>query len=275
VNDSEHELRDDAARGGGHQADLTDESDGLANVPRPGVDDLAPAAADRIRRFMAESTVRGGASPADVADLYTSQEIVDDDEATAYLDRRFVHGEVLHDWRELQDRLSAAYLDSLPGTSAQTLLDMVFLLAARQQTGRSIFDDPDEDELIDEIRTLRLEGRDPLLVDLTDDARRAIERFIISDVLLHGLAPYKVMELREGLRTDGDDRALQYLDLPFELGDRPADWEQLRDRALMVRARLERRGIDSSDAYSQLDIGHPGSDASELLGLLDQYEPRR
>jgi hypothetical protein len=83
------------------------------------------------------------------------------------------------------------------------------------------------------------------------------------------------MELREGLRTDGDDRALQYLDLPFELGDRPTDWDQLRDRALMVRARLERRGVDSGEAYSQIDVGNPNVQAVDLLSLLDQYDPRR
>ena len=247
----------------------------MACVPILGLEDLAPAAVDRIRQFMAESTVRGGASPADVADLYTSQEIVDDDEATAYLDRRFVHGALLQDWREFQDRLSSAYLDGRPGTTAETLLENVNLLVARQQSARSIFDDPDEDELIEELETMRLEGRDPLLIDLADASRRAIERYIISDVLCYGLAPYKSMELREGLRTDGDDRALQYLDLPFELGDRPADWDQLRDWALMVRARLERRGVEPSDAYGQLDVANPNAQAADLLALLDQYEPRR
>ena len=273
MNDSEHELRDDATARG--EADRPEEPDGLPEFSPPGLDDLAPAAADRIRLFMAESTVRGGASPADVADLYTSQEIVDDDEATAYLDRRFVHGEVVRDWRELQDRLSSTYLDSVAGTSAQTLLANLSLLAARQLSGRSIFDDPDEDELLDEILTMRIEGRDPLLSDLGETSRRAIERYIISEVLCYGIAPYKVMELREGLRTDGDERALQYLDLPFELGDRPTDWDQLRDRALMVRARLELRGVDSGEAYGQLDVGNPNADAVELLALLDQYEPRR
>ena len=273
MNDSEHELRDDATLRDG--AGISDESGLPPDIPPAGLDDLAPAAADRIRLFMAESTVRGGASPADVADLYTSQEIVDDDEATAYLDRRFVHGEVVRDWREFQDLLSSAYLDSLPGTAAVTLLANLSLLAARQQSNRSIFDDPDEDDLLDEVLTLRIEGRDPLLSDLVETSRRAIERYIISEVLCYGIAPYKVMELREGLRTEGDERALQYLDLPFELGDRPADWDQLRDRALMVRARLEMRGVDSGEAYGQLDAGHPNADAAELLSLLDQYEPHR
>ncbi len=273
VNDSEHELRHDAVNG--DEADPNDGQIGMADAPTLGVDDLAPAAADRIRQFMAESTVRGGASPADVADLYTSQEIVDDDEATAYLDRRFVHGEVLHDWRAFQDRLSSAYLDGRPGTTAESLLADIDLFDARRSAARSIFDDPDEDELLDELRVVRIEDRDPLLSDLTDAARRTIERYIIAEVLSYGVAPYKVMELREGLRTDGDDRALQYLDLPFELGDRPTDWDKLRDRALMVRARLERLGVDASRAFGQVDEGNPNAEAAELLTLLDEQDRRR
>jgi len=268
VNDSEHELRDDAATRHDQPEDATD-------VPSLGIDDLALVAADRIRRFMAESTVRGGASPADVADLYTSQEIVDDDEATAYLDRRFVHGEVLCDWRGIQDRLSAVYLDSLPGTTAESLLANLDLLDARQNAARSIFDDPDEDELVDDLGTNRIDDRDPLLSDLSLLSRRAIERYILSDVLCYGVAPYRAMELREHLLSDGDDRALQYLDLPFELGNRPADWDQLRDRALMTRARLERLGVDPGNAYTQVDATNPTAEASELLIILDEQDQRR
>jgi hypothetical protein len=275
VNDSEHELRDDATMPGECPAELSDDAAQVTDAPSPALDDLAPAAADRIRQFMAESTVRGGASPADVADLYTSQEIVDDDEATAYLDRRFVHGEVPVDWRELQDRLSWAYLDGLPGTTAEMLLQNISLLAARQLSARSIFDDPDEEELVEELRTIPIEGRDPLLSDLSDVSRRAIERHIISEVLCYGVAPYRVMELREDLRTDGDERALQYLDIPFELGDRPADWDQLRDRALMVRAQLERRGVDSGVVFVQVDVSNPNVTAAELLSLLEDRDPRR
>ena len=43
----------------------------------------------------------------------------------------------------------------------------------------------------------------------------------------------------------------------------------------MVRARLELRGVDSGEAYVQLDVGNPNADAAGLLALLDQYEPRR
>ena len=275
MNDSDRELRGDETMAGERLPWLDDDDARAADAYRRGLHDLAVAAAHRIRLFLAESTVRGGASPADVADLYTSQEIVDDDEATAYLDRRFVHGEVLIDWRELQDRLSSAYLDSRPGTSAHSLLSDIDFLEARRDAGRSIFDDPDEDELIDEILTLRIEDRDPILTDLTLESRRAIERYILADVLSYGVAPFKVMELREGLRSDGDERALQYLDLPFELGDRPSDWDRLRDHALMVRARLERLGVDPDRAYQQADARYPDASAAELLTLLDEHDLRR
>mgnify|MGYP001379564184 CR=1 FL=1 len=44
-------------------------------------------------------------------------------------------------------------------------------------------------------------------------------------------------------------------DLFDDLSDRPADWDGLRDRALMVRARLERRGIDPAAAFGQVAVG--------------------
>ena len=58
-------------------------------------------------------------------------------------------------------------------------------------------------------------------------------------------------------------------DLFDDLSDRPADWDGLRDRALMVRARLERRGIDPAAAFGQVESGQPDGEASALLGTLD------
>ena len=75
----------------------------------PELADLAPDAAARIRRFLAECAVKGGASPSDIAALYTAPAIVADGLATRYLDRQFVNQEVLLDWRNLQDRVSAAF----------------------------------------------------------------------------------------------------------------------------------------------------------------------
>ncbi len=268
MNDSEHDLRESVYDAEGTSAETTD-------LPQRGLDDLGPAASDRIRQFMADATVRGGASPGDVADLYTSQEIVDDDDATAYLDRRFVHGEVLNDWRTFQDTLSEVYLEGRPGTTGASLLAEALKARAPARAARSIFDDPEDDDFEEYEDTSALSDRDPNLTDLDYESRRAIERHIISEVLCYGVAPYKVMQLRERLRDDGNERGMQYLDLPFELGDRPADWDGLRDRALMARARLESLGLDSSNIYGQMDASHPEADASELLRLIEEREHRR
>jgi hypothetical protein len=275
MNDSEHDTRDFANGDEIVEWDASDDPAAPDAPIRPGLDDLSPDAANRIRHFLAESTVRGGASPGDVADLYTSGEVMADDEATSYLDRRFVHGEVPNDWRKLQDQLSLAHFDGPPTASADALLARVARANERALSQRSIFDDPDEDDLEDDDRGLRLDERDPTLADLADEPRRAIERYIISEVLLYGVAPYKVMQLREDLRANGDERSLQYLDLPFELGGRPADWEGLRDRALMTRARLESRGLEPPDAYDSTEASFPDASASELLELIEERADRR
>src|SRR5690242_16898314 len=107
MNESEHNIRESEFGDQASEWELGEHADlGLPVAPSVALEDLSPAAADRIRLFLAESTIHGGASPADVADLYTSQEVMADDMATAYLDRRFVRGEVPLDWRDLQDRLS-------------------------------------------------------------------------------------------------------------------------------------------------------------------------
>jgi len=275
MNDSEHNTRDTTQDEASLAWNLGDAEAGSA-APRPSLADLSPAAADRIRRYLAESTFRGGASPSDVADLYTSQEVMDDDDATAYLDRRFVHGEVADDWRDLQDQLSTAHYDGPPASSPDALLARVRNNEYRASSQRSIFDDPEDDELFDEDSLdLRLEDRDPHLSDLSQGSRSAIERYIVSEVMCYGIAPYRVMQLREDLRVAGDERALQYLALPFELGDRPADWDGLRDRALMARARLESLGIDPADAYHEADGTHPDMAAGELLAWLEDHAGRR
>jgi hypothetical protein len=271
MNDSEHNARESACGEGVSNQDAdAGTSTSAPEDPAGGLEDLSPDAAGRIRLFMAESTIRGGASPADVADLYTSQEVMDDDGATAYLDRRFVRGEVLADWREFQDGLSMAHFDGPPAASAEALLARVQANDARTRVPRSIFDDPEEDEFDEEDRGARLEDRDPNLADLAEDARTAIERFIVSDVLCYGIAPYRVMQLREERRVLGDERSLQYLDLPFEIGNRPADWDRLRDQALMTRARLESLGIDPSAAYKQADGHHPDLPVGSLLHVIEE-----
>lgn len=270
--------RDDLADATSERAD----SERTESEPREyGVarlNDLSVEAAARIRRFMAEAIIKGGSTPAQVADLYLAQEVVADLLATEYLDRRFVHGEMPSCWRALQDALAEAHFGAPPAITAERLLALVDQCGPSERKPRSIFDDPedlDEHEDGDDDRAARLEERDPTLVDLTDDGRLSIERMVIADILCYGIAPYRVMELRERLRAAGDERALQYLDLPFELGDRPLDWDRLRDEALMLRAHYERRGVDSSEAYGRADGLHPEMPARELMTLLEDQAGRR
>ncbi len=139
---------------------------------------------------------------------------------------------------------------------------------------RSIFDDPELlDEDVDE-RAARTVDRQPSLADLTDEGRQAIERHLVAEALCYGVAPAQTMRLREQLSAAGDERSLQYLDIPFELGQRPPDWDELRDRALRLRARLEALGRDSADLFARTEAAHPELDARELLTLLESSVDR-
>ena len=238
--------------------------------------DLSDVAGERIRRFIADSAIKGGASPSDVADLYTAPEIMSDQQARSYLDRRYVQGEVLADWRRLEDEIAAAHFEGPPGRSSD---DLLARLQNREATPterpRSIFDDPDDlDEVID-ARSAPMTERDPLLADLTAESREAIERHIVAEVLGYGIAPVKAMELREMLQASGDERALQTLDLPFERGERPPDWDATRDRALRLRSTLERLGNDPAEIFARTEAAHPGLDAQALLTLIEETAGQR
>lgn len=255
--------------------------DGAADRSEYGVvrmADLTAEAVSRIRRFLSDGVIRGGSAPADIADLYLAHEVCADPLATQYLDRRYVHGEMPGDWRVLIDALAEAYFGAPPNISSAKLLERVERDLPGERRQRSIFDDPDDlDEYADDVdgRAERLEDRDPTLGDLTDGGRQSIERMVVADVLCYGIAPYRVMEIRERLREAGDERALQYLDLPFELGDRPPDWDRLRDEALMLRARFERRGQDSADAYASADGQHSNLSVRDLMAVLEEQTGRR
>jgi hypothetical protein len=241
-------------------------TDSLENV-QSGLDDLAPEAVQRVRLFLAERAVKGGSSPADIADLYTSPEIVGDAVATRYLDRQFVHRDVPADWRSLQDRIASALNRLPPGATAIEVLaglDAADFFAKRE---RSIFDDPDADA--DDLAG-RIPDRDPRLEDLTREARGAVERLIVQEALANGIAPIRYMELRDALDATGDERGIQYLDLPFERGERPADWDALRQQAGHIRQRMDGRGQDPLDLWQELESQFPELDTTQLLHLMEQ-----
>jgi len=233
----------------------------------PGLADLAPESAARIRLFIAERTVKGGSSPADIADLYTSPEIVADALATAYLDRHFVNWEVPDDWRSFQDRITAARDRLSLNATASELLAGLDAEDYFEYRPRSIFDDPDEEE--DE-RIDAMYDRDPLLSDLRDSARVSIQRIIVHEALANGLPPIRFMELREDLASVGDERALQYLDLPYDRGERPSDWDDLRDTALRIRQRTDTRDLDPLAELVEIESQFPEMDTSAQLKLLEK-----
>ncbi|MFN0074539.1 MAG: hypothetical protein ACKVVP_23915 [Chloroflexota bacterium] len=233
----------------------------------PDLVDLAPDSAARIRLFLADRVVKGGASPADIAALYTAPAIVDDALATRYLDRQFVNLEIPVDWRALQERVSAAFARlPLGATSAEVLagLDAEDYFEHRE---RSIFDDPDDAE--DDLYQV-LSDQDPTLVDLASASRRAIERIIVHEALANGIPPVRYMELRESFHAIGDERALQYLDLPYDRGERPADWDELRDQSLRIRQRSDSRDFDPLNVLLELEIQFPELESAALLRLLNQ-----
>ncbi|MFN8522420.1 MAG: hypothetical protein U0821_04865 [Chloroflexota bacterium] len=229
---------------------------------------LAPEAAQLIREFMAVSIVKGGASPADIVALYTEPAIVADGAATRYLDRRFVHGEMPDDWRELNDALGLAFMAAPPGVTAADLLVRVQRARDQAERPRSIFDDPEELDEADEDRLAALPAGLPALRDLSDDGRRAIERYILADVFCYGVTPYRSMQLREWLDSGGDQRAIQFLDIQHAIGELPPDWQTLRDRALQLRVRLEQRGTDPAAQFARLESSDSMLDAEALLRLL-------
>jgi hypothetical protein len=234
---------------------------------QPDLADLAPEAVARIRLFMAERSVKGGASPADIASLYTSPAVVEDALATRYLDRQFVDLEVLSDWRALQDRVSAAFSRLATGATAAEVLAGLDAEDHLEHRERSIFDDPDDEE--DDLYQL-LQDRDPSLIDLSSASRRAIERLIVHEALANGLPPIRFMELRDSFDAIGDERALQYLDLPYDRGERPADWDELRDTSLRIRQRSDSRDFEPIEVLLELEVQFPDMDQAGLLRLLNR-----
>jgi hypothetical protein len=238
-----------------------------AHGGRPDMSTLSPAAAETIRLFIADCTVKGGASPADIADLYVRPEVLADARATLYLDRRFVYDEMPRDWRELQDQLSEVSLDLAVGAKGAELLARLGQFQSRG--ARSIFDDPDDLDSEESDRTSRFEHASPSLVDLDDQGRRAIERQIVADVMHYGLPAAFMMQLREDLFAAGDARSLQYLDLPFEAGTLPADWEELKNYASRVRSTLEARGHSPGELFSRLEASRPDLDLRAVLAMIE------
>ncbi|MBV9170304.1 MAG: hypothetical protein JOZ81_09505 [Chloroflexi bacterium] len=268
---------------------LEPDSDGPTPVgPTPTLDELSPDASGRIVRYIVTSTLERGVAPNAVVALYA--DLAGEEQAVRYADRRFILREVPADWRDVENRvldleqsarergtdLAAAWRRAtgvaMPGQAA---LEQLARLAGARESARpqrSIFDDPDDLEELEEadedFQHARLADRAPDLVDLSSDAQQRIRRFAIEERLEHGLAPVELLDLYRGFELEGDDRARQYLDLVYVDREPPNDWLDLQSEAGRVMDVAEARGRDAGRLFADLLKASPGIEPAVGLRII-------
>src|SRR5438874_3368622 len=146
----------------------------VAVSPQPTLEDLTPDASGRIVRYIVTSTLEHGVAPTAVVALYA--DLTGDDLAVRYADRRFMLREIPEDWREVENRvvdleesarehgldLAAAWRRaSGVAMHGQDALEQLARLAgvrnrAGGQSQRSIFDDPDDLDALEEEDSVEL-----------------------------------------------------------------------------------------------------------------------
>jgi hypothetical protein len=231
-----------------------------------------------------------GVAPTAVVALYA--DLAGDELAVRYADRRFMLREVPADWREVENRVAdlelsarergldlAAAWRRATGVAmhGQDALEQLTRLAGVRspaaQRQRSIFDDPEDlDELEDE-ETLdlfhdRLAEREPDLIDLDAEAQQRIRRFAIEERLERGLPPVELLDLYRRLDRAGDLRAQQYLDRVYVEQAPPADWIDLQSEAGRVVDMAEARGRDAGRLFADLLRTSPNLDSMAALQIL-------
>src|SRR6266571_29600 len=136
-------------------------------VPQPSLEDLSPESSGRIVRYIVTSSLEHGVAPTAVVALYA--DLAGDELAVRYADRRFMLREVPADWRELENRVAdlepsarergldlAAAWRRASGVAmhGQDAIEQLTRLAGVRNPGaqrqRSIFDDPDDLDTLDE-----------------------------------------------------------------------------------------------------------------------------
>ncbi len=258
--------------------------------PPPTLDDLSPEASGRIVRYIVTSTLERGVAPTAVVALYA--DLAGDEQAVRYADRRFMLRELPPDWRDIESRvldmedgarergldLAAAWRRTtgvaMQGQDALEQLARLAGIRSRTRTARSIFDDPEDlDELDDEVdleaaQRVALEGRSPELLDLSADAQQRIRRFAIEERLERGLPAVELLELYRNFEIDEDDRARQYLDLIYVEHEPPFDWTDLQAEAGRVIDLAEARGRDAGRLFADMLRASPGIEPSVALRLL-------
>jgi len=266
----------------------------LDDAPAPTQLELDSYSRNRVRRFIIQSALFGGATGEMVAGLYA--DLAGDDRAGRYLDARFLLRQMPPDWRQVEDTvldlaedarrrgvdLAAAWRRAGEVATEQPDEDPLDALArlAGIEVGRrpvrSIFDDPDDlDEEADALGADAPDPRAPLppdrppsLHDLSPTAQEAIQRFVIEERLERGLAPVALMELYRALALDGDERARQYLDRVYVEGDLPPEWRELQVEAEQVFELAARRGKEAGVLYAALHRRGGGLSALDLLHRL-------
>jgi hypothetical protein len=260
--------------------------------PLPELVNLRPEAAGRIVHFIVTSTLQRGLAPTAVVALYA--DLAGDEQAVRYADQRFILRQMPPDWRDIENRTleleDSARLRGLDLAAAwrratgvamrgEDALEQLARLAGvpaaqREKPQRSIFDDPDDlDELDDEadyeldLRG-RLEAYPPDLIDLTDASQRRIRRFAIEERLERGLPPVELLDLYRDLEQEDDQRAQQYLDRVFVEHAPPGDWLDLQDEAGRVVDAAEVRGRDAGHMYADLLRSSPGMEPLTALRLV-------
>jgi hypothetical protein len=269
------------------------EEEGLGSVgPVPELANLRPEAAGRLVHFIVTSTLQRGLAPTAVVALYA--DLAGDEQAVRYADQRFNLRQMPPDWREIENRTleleDSARLRGLDLAAAwrratgvamrgEDALEQLARLAGvpaaqRDKPQRSIFDDPDDlDELDDEADyevdlRARLEEYPPDLIDLTDASQRRIRRFAIEERLERGLPPVELLDLYRNLEQEDDQRAQQYLDRVFVEHAPPGDWLDLQDQAGRVVDAAELRGRDAGHMYADLLRSSPGMEPVTALRLV-------
>lgn len=258
--------------------------------PMPELDDLTPEASGRIVRYIVTSTLERGVAPTAVVALYA--DLAGDEQAVRYADRRFMLREVPPDWRDIESRvldledgarergldLAAAWRRAtsvaMQGQDALEQLARLSGLRSSARTQRSIFDDPEDlDELDDDVdldvaQREALTDRAPDLIDLSTNAQQRIRRFAIEERLERGLPPVELLELYRGFENDEDERARQYLDLVYVDREPPADWLGLQSEAARAIDLAEARGRDAGKLFADILRTSPGLEPMFALRLL-------
>lgn len=262
--------------------------------PQPNLVDLSPEASGRIVRYIVTSTLERGVAPNAVVALYA--DLAGEQAAVRYADRRFMLREMPEDWRDVENRVvdleesarergldlaTAWRRASSVAMHGQDALEQLARLAgvslrsgsASERTARSIFDDPEDLDALDELEDPdsvfeRLPDRLPDLFDLAVDAQSRIRRFAIEERLEHGLPPVELLDLYRGFEVGGDERSQQYLDRVYVEREPPADWLEIQAEAGRLVDMAEARGRDAGRLFADLLRTSPALEPMAAMRLL-------